>query len=64
MAMEEIAVKAEEKSDLFDSTEDFKVEERPPYKELITRINIIAKPLACKKLTKKLYKTIRKGTRA
>ena len=35
--------------------------DRPDYEELITRISVISKPLASKKLTKKLYKTVKKG---
>ena len=38
-------------------------EERPEYEELVTRVNTIAQPLAGKKLTKRLYKTVKKGSR-
>ena len=34
------------------------------YKELVARVSVIAKPLASKKLTKRLYKTVKKGTKA
>lgn len=36
-------------------------EERPEYEELVARVNGIAKPLAGKKLTKRLYRTVKKG---
>ncbi len=35
--------------------------DRPSYEELITKLSVISKPLASKKLTKKLYKTVKKG---
>ena len=48
-----------------DTTQDKTMEEenseRPPYEELVKQISIISKPLASKKLTKKLFKTIKKG---
>ena len=34
------------------------------YEELVARVSVIAKPLASKKLTKRLYKTVKKGTKA
>ena len=40
------------------------IKKRPSYKELIKRVTVIAKPLASKKLTKKLHKTIKKGARS
>lgn len=33
------------------------------YEEKLTNVNTIAKPMAPKKLTKKIYKCIKKGTR-
>ena len=36
-------------------------EARPEYEELVQRISVIAKPLAGRKLTKRLYKTVKKG---
>ena len=56
-----VKIKKEEE-DAVDTKEDLDQAERPPYKELITKVNVIAKPLASKKFTKKLYKTIKKGT--
>lgn len=35
--------------------------ERPEYEELVTRVSEIAKPLAGKKLTKRVYRTVKKG---
>ena len=35
--------------------------ERPEYDELAGRVNAIARPLAGKKLTKRIYKTVKKG---
>ena len=46
-----------------DGTMDDEDAGRPPYKDLIQKISVIAKPLASKKLTKKIYKTIKKGNR-
>ena len=34
---------------------------RPEYSELVKTVNVIAKPLAGRKLTKRLYKTVKKG---
>ena len=34
---------------------------RPDYDELIKRISVIAQPLASRKLTKRLYRTVKKG---
>lgn len=47
-----------------DSTLVKESDDRPEYEVLITQVNAIAKPLATKKLTKKLYKTVKKGTSA
>ena len=33
------------------------------YEELVKRVCVIAKPLASRKLTKRLYKTVKKGKR-
>ena len=38
--------------------------ERPSYEELITQMNVIAKPLASKKMTKKIYKVVKKAAKA
>ena len=35
--------------------------DKPSYSELLKMVNEVAKPLAGKKLTKALYKTIKKG---
>ena len=35
--------------------------ERPDYSELIKYVTVISKPLASRKLTKRLYKTVKKG---
>ncbi|EDV22969.1 uncharacterized protein TRIADDRAFT_7686, partial [Trichoplax adhaerens] len=37
--------------------------DRPEYEVLVSQVNVIAKPLADKKLTKKLYKTVKKGAK-
>lgn len=45
-------------------TEDQSMEVEEPttsYEELVSRVSPIANPLASRKLTKKLYKTIKKG---
>lgn len=39
-------------------------DEQRPYEELITLVNSIAQPLASKKLTKKLYKVVKKCQKA
>ena len=44
-----------------DKTMEEENTERPPYEELVKQISVISKPLASKKLTKKLFKTIKKG---
>jgi len=46
-----------------DQTGDIKLE-RPDYDELITQVNLIAKPLASKKMTKKIYKVVKKAAKA
>ena len=38
--------------------------ERPEYDELITMINVIAKPMASKKMTRKIYKLVKKAAKA
>lgn len=35
--------------------------DRPDYSELIKYVTVISKPLASRKLTKRLYKTVKKG---
>ena len=62
MGKDKSTSKVEDENKTLDTTEDNEQTDRPPYKELIKKVNIIAKPLASKKLTKKLYKTIKKGT--
>ena len=44
-----------------DTTTSSEITERPSYEELVKTVSIISKPLASKKLTKKLYKTVKKG---
>lgn len=39
-------------------------EDSKPYEELVTLVNEIAKPMASKKLTKKLYKVVKKAHKA
>ena len=60
---EEKQVKKEkEETPIKKDKEDGKKEEaRPEYEELVQRISVIAKPLAGRKLTKRLYKTVKKG---
>lgn len=41
-----------------------KNDEQRPYEELVTLVNAIANPLASKKLTKKLYKLVKKSQKA
>lgn len=53
--------KNENSNKTLDNTADEGSAERPPYSELARRISVIAKPLASKKLTKKVFKTIKKG---
>ena len=43
---------------------EVKVVDERPYEELITLVSAIAKPLASKKLTKKLYKVVKKSQKA
>jgi len=38
--------------------------ERPTYEELLPMMNVIAKPLASKKMTKKIYKLVKKCAKA
>ena len=35
--------------------------DRPDYDELARRVNVIAQPLASRKLAKRLYRTVKKG---
>jgi len=35
--------------------------ERPDYDDLLTMVNVIAKPMASKKMTKKIYKVVKKS---
>ena len=37
--------------------------DRPEYDELITMLNVVSKPLASKKLTKKIYKLVKKSAK-
>lgn len=48
-----------------DGNKDDTINEEPTvdYEELVKRICVIAKPLAGRKLTKRLYKTVKKGKR-
>eukprot|EP00112_Aurelia_sp_Birch-Aquarium-sp1_P015324 Seg3388.2 transcript_id=Seg3388.2/GoldUCD/mRNA.D3Y31 product="H/ACA ribonucleoprotein complex subunit 2" protein_id=Seg3388.2/GoldUCD/D3Y31 len=46
-----------------DKTMEEENSDRPPYEELVKQISIISKPLASKKLTKKLFKTIKKASK-
>ena len=41
---------------------DIKVE-RPSYEELVKMVNVISKPMASKKLTKKIYKLVKKSSK-
>jgi len=63
MGKDKSTSKVEDENKTLDTTEDNEQTDRPPYKELIKKVNIIAKPLASKKLTKKLYKTIKKASK-
>ena len=38
--------------------------ERPDYEELLTMVNVIAKPMASKKVTKRIYKVVKKAAKA
>lgn len=38
-----------------------KDESRPDYEELASKVTVISKPLASRKLTKKVYKVVKKG---
>eukprot|EP00795_Rhopilema_esculentum_P012392 gene12392-3050_t len=46
-----------------DTTTSSEISDRPSYEELVKKVSIISKPLASKKLTKKLYKTVKKATK-
>ena len=62
MAKHSSKEESKEKEDEADTTVEIKEENlRPDYEELIERVSIISKPLASRKLTKKLYKTVKKG---
>ncbi len=52
---------SEKKRDADDNENEDGGSDRPSYEELITKVSVISKPLASKKLTKKLYKTVKKG---
>ncbi|XP_031566694.1 H/ACA ribonucleoprotein complex subunit 2-like protein [Actinia tenebrosa] len=41
-----------------------KDESRPDYDELASKVTVISKPLASRKLTKKVYKVVKKATKA
>lgn len=60
---EEVQVKAEEADPSTPSAASSQEEQRP-YEELVTLVNAIANPLASKKLTKKLYKLVKKSQKA
>ncbi|XP_032221958.2 H/ACA ribonucleoprotein complex subunit 2-like protein [Nematostella vectensis] len=47
-----------------EESEEKNGETRPDYDELAAAVSIIAKPLASRKLTKKLYKTVKKASKA
>ena len=49
--------------DANESVADVKIE-RPEYEELIKMVNIVSKPLASKKMTKKVYKLVKKAAKA
>lgn len=38
--------------------------DRPEYEELLKMVNLIAKPMASKKMTKKIYKLVKKSAKA
>ena len=47
-----------------ESKDDSRIDEPTvDYDELVKRVCVIAKPLASRKLTKRLYKTVKKGER-
>ena len=60
---EEEEMKVEVKSEPAEPDRD-KSDDSRPYEELITLVNSIAKPLASKKLTKKLYKVVKKSQKS
>lgn len=50
-----------EASDAEETTTPSKSSDRPDYDELVRRVNVIAQPMASRKLTKRLYRTAKKG---
>ena len=46
-----------------ENADDSQVESGPSYEEKLKFVSCIAKPMANKKLTKKLYKLIKKGSK-
>ena len=60
-AEEEMADKSALNKSSLDTT--LKIE-RPDYEELVTMLNIVSKPLASKKMTKKIYKLVKKCAKA
>ncbi|EDO48688.1 predicted protein [Nematostella vectensis] len=55
---------AKSKDENKEESEEKNKETRPDYDELAAAVSIIAKPLASRKLTKKLYKTVKKASKA
>jgi ribosomal protein L7Ae-like RNA K-turn-binding protein len=65
---QEMKVKVEVDPDQMETTtldESAQIDpEELPYEELVTRVSVIAKPLASEKLTKRVYRAVKKGTKA
>lgn len=59
----QVKVEADEVATKSEACKD-KSEDVRPYEELITLVNAIAKPMASKKLTKKLYKVVKKSQKS
>jgi len=58
--------KQQSKEDVMDVTEaetsiNVKTDGKSSYEELLNHVSIIAKPMASRKLTKKIYKMLKKG---
>ena len=65
MAKSKEKKKDTENGDGDENKDDTKIEEPTlDYDELVKRVCAIAKPLAGRKLTKRLYKTVKKGKRS
>jgi len=63
MGKKDKSINVENGDDKIADKSDIKLE-RPDYDELLTMVNVISKPMASKKMTKKIYKIVKKAAKS